>query len=106
MYAIRSYYDEDVGQLPPGIDRGDQREAVREVRRIAQEGAALVQALAHELVLHLVEVLDRRFEIAHAAVHQLGAAARCAAREIAALDQRDGKSARGSVRGDASYNFV
>ena len=63
-----------------------------EVRRVLAEPAALVQGLAHERDVAL-------FEIANAAVDELGAAARRALAEVVLLEQRDAVTASRSVDG-------
>jgi hypothetical protein len=45
---------------------------VGEVRGGVEEGFALVESLAYELVLFIVQLEDRFLEVANATVHKLG----------------------------------
>src|SRR5205814_1251563 len=56
--------------------------------------AALVQRLHHQAQIAL-------FQVAHTAVHQLGAAAGCPFAEVVLFDEERGVAAAGRVHGDA-----
>ena len=92
----------DVGHLEPVVDWRHQRDPAGQVRRVVDEGAAFVEAFLDQVVLRAVELLDRHFEVTHAAVDQLGAAAAGAFGEVVLVDQGDGKAAAGRVDGDAA----
>ena len=81
-------------RLPPVVVRDDERQVADEVRRVLAQDAALLQRLHDERDVALLE-------IAHAAVHQLRAAARGALAEVALLEQQHGVAARRGVDGDA-----
>ena len=81
-------------RLPPVVVRHHEAEIADQVRRVLQQQAALVQRLHHQPNVALLQV-------AHAAVHQLGAAAGRAFAEVALLQQQRGISAAGRVDRDA-----
>ena len=60
------------------------------MRRVAQHVAALAQGVQNQREVELLE-------IAHAAMNQLGAAARSSLAEIEALDQQSAITARGGL---------
>ena len=72
-------------RLPPVVVRHHEAEIVHQVRRVAQQQAAFLQRFHHQRDVALLQ-------IAHAAVHQLGAAAGGAFAEIALLEQRARRS--------------
>ena len=81
-------------RFPPVVIRHDEREIVHQVRRILQQQAALLERFHHQADVSLLEV-------SHAAVRQLGAAARCPFAEIALLEQQHVVAAAGRVNGHA-----
>ena len=81
-------------RLPPVVGRHHEAHALRQVRGIGEDRAALVQRLAHEADVALREV-------AHAAVHELSGARARALAEVVRLDENDGKAARRGVERDA-----
>jgi hypothetical protein len=107
--------------MQPGralVNREHDGQHMREVGRGLEEDAALVERLAHELVLLIVELHDGLLEVTDAAVDELcrlgGRAwagveraemgARDGARtgaEVLALDESDSESAGSSVKRDA-----
>ena len=76
------------------VSGDDEVEVVHQVRRIAQHEAALAQSIQNQRHVHLLE-------IAHAAVHQLGAAAGGFFREVGALHQQGAIPSRRSFNGGA-----
>lgn len=65
----------------------DNRQRVREVWRVEEEGRAFVQRLKHELQLAGICLEHSLLEIAHASVNQLCRLAGRAAAKILALDK-------------------
>src|SRR6185436_12201655 len=82
------------GRFPPVVIGHDEGEVAHQVRRIPPQDAALLQGFHHQRDVSL-------FEIANAAVHQLGAAAGSPLAEIAALEQQRRIAARGGIDRDA-----
>ena len=81
-------------RFPPGVVGNNEGEVVHQVRSVLAQQAALFQRRHDQRNVAL-------FEIAHAAVHQLGAAAAGAFAEIVSLDKYDVEAARCSIDGDA-----
>lgn len=63
-----------------------------EVRRVVEHAAALVQGVKDEAQLAVVEIKDRLFQVAHAAVHELCAARRGPRAEVGLLHERCAKA--------------
>ena len=82
------------GHVEHAVARHDEGHALRHVRRVGQQGAALVQRLAHQADVALRHV-------AHAAVHQLGGARRGALGEVLAFQQHRRETPRRGVQRDA-----
>lgn len=76
--------------LPETVGRHDERQRLRQVRRVVQQRGALVQRLAHQGDVALGQV-------AHATVHQLGGAGRRSLGEIVRINQNHGKTPCGRV---------
>ena len=87
----------DVGALPAAagqrVEEGDRLDEVR--CDAAQHQLALLERLAHEVEVHLLEV-------AQAAVEELGRPRRRAGGEVALLDEGRRETAGGRVEGDAA----
>ena len=80
--------------LPPAVARHHEAEVRHEMRRVAVEQPALAQRLGDEREVELLQ-------IAHAAVHELGAAARGALGEVVRLEQQGPIAAARGVDGNA-----
>ena len=87
----------DVGPLPAAVgQRVEEGDRLDEVRGdAAQHELALLERLAHEVEVHLLEV-------AQAAVEELGRPGRRAGGEVALLDEGGRQATRGRVEGDAA----
>jgi hypothetical protein len=84
--AVRHQADAVERRLPPLVGRDDEGEGVDEVRCIRTEESTFLQRADHQRDVALLE-------IPHAAVNELGAAARGALAEVALFQQEDGVSA-------------
>ena len=65
--VVHSKADTIKRRLPPAVGRNHKGQGLRDVGRVVQQSAALVQGFAHQRNIALRQV-------AHAAVHQLGGA--------------------------------
>ena len=90
---VQADAEHPVGALPLEA-RHEHRQRPDEVRRELDQDRALEQGLADQAEIEVLEV-------AKAAVHELRRAARCARREVLALDQSDAVAAGRRVEGDA-----
>ena len=91
----------EVRDLPPPVARHHDRQLARQVRRVGEEPAPLVERLEDELQLPEVELREGALEVAHPAVDELGGARAGPGGEVVALDQGDGEAARRRVERDA-----
>src|SRR5262249_51509528 len=82
------------GRAHGGIVRQHEEERPDDVRRDAQQHLALLQRLAHQVELVLLEV-------AQPAVDQLRAASAGGPREVALFDEQDREAAAGRIARDA-----
>ena len=92
----------DVRDFEPVVDRRDQRQTVCQVRGVLEENATFMQGFLDQMILGAVEVLDRRLEVTHAAMHELGALAACAFREVVLFQQGDLQASAGGIEGNAA----
>ena len=81
-------------RFPPIVIGHHEAQIAHQVRSVLQQQAALLQRFHHQREVALLQV-------AHAAVHQLGAAAGSAFAEIALLQQQDVVAAAGGIDRDA-----
>ena len=82
------------GRLPPVVAGHDERQVADQVRSILSKQPALLERLHHQRDVALLEV-------AHAAVHELGAPARGALAEVVLFEEHDVVSAARGIHGDA-----
>src|SRR6185312_6044892 len=81
------------GSFPPVVARHHEGQVMDQMRGVAEQDASLFEGLHDEWYVAL-------FEVADAAVNQLGAAAGCALAEVALLQQQDAITARGPIERD------
>lgn len=63
-----------VGNLPPMVARGDDRQGLGEVGCALQHKGAFLKGLGHEVELARIELEHGLFQVAHAAMDELGGA--------------------------------
>jgi hypothetical protein len=92
--VVHLHPDAVEGAFPPFVVGNNEGHVVDEVRGVAVQKAALAQGLEDEGDVALLQV-------AHAAVHQFGAAAGGPLAEVVLLDKEDAVAPRGGVDGGA-----
>ena len=81
-------------RFPPAVGRHHKRQRLRQVRRIAQQDAALVQRLVHQRNIALRQV-------AHTTVHQLGGARGRALGKVVRLQQHHAQAPQHRIQRQA-----